>query len=49
MTRVIKEIREIKIHINFFFFTPNGKREFVPGDQAFPLFFVYWLLFLHKK
>ena len=23
-----------------FMFTPNGKREFVPRDQVFPLFFV---------
>ena len=38
-------VREIKIHV----FTPNGKREFVPRDQAFPLFFVYCLLLLHKN
>ena len=37
-------IREIKIT-----FTPNGKREFVPRDQVFPLFFVYCLLLLHKN
>ena len=30
-------------------FTPNGKREFVPRDQIFPLFFVYCLLLLHKN
>ena len=29
--------------------TPNGKREFVPRDQVFPLFFVYCLLLLHKN
>ena len=32
-----------------FTFTPNGKREFVPRDQVFPLFFVYCLLVLHKN
>ena len=32
-----------------FMFTPNGKREFVPRDQVFPLFFVYCLLLLHKN
>ena len=37
-------IKEIKIT-----FTPNGKREFVPRDQVFPLFFVYCLLLLHKN
>ena len=31
-----------------FTFTPNGKREFAPRDQVFPLFFVYCLLLLHK-
>ena len=31
-----------------FTFTPNGKREFVPRDQVFSLFFVYCLLLLHK-
>ena len=31
-----------------FTFTPNGKREFVPRDQVFPLFFVDCLLLLHK-
>ena len=30
-------------------FTPNGKREFVPREQVFPLFFVYCLLLLHKN
>ena len=35
-------IREIKIHV-------YGKREFVPRDQVFPLFFVYCLLLLHKN
>ena len=30
-------------------FTPNGKREFVPCDQVFRLFFIYWLLLLHKN
>ena len=28
---------------------PNGKRELVPRDQVFPLFFVYYLLLLHKN
>ena len=32
-----------------FTFTPNGKREFVPRDQVFSLFFVYCLLLLHKN
>ena len=32
-----------------FTFTPNGKLEFVPRDQVFPLFFVYCLLLLHKN
>ena len=32
-----------------FTFTPNRKREFVPRDQVFPLFFVYSLLLLHKN
>ena len=32
-----------------FTLTPNGKREFVPRDQVFPLFFVYRLLLLHKN
>ena len=27
----------------------NGRREFVPRDQVFPLFSVYTLLLLHKK
>ena len=30
-------------------FTPNGRREFVPRDQVFPLFSVYSLLLLHKN
>ena len=32
-----------------FKFTPNGKREFAPRDQVFPLFSVYPLLLLHKN
>ena len=32
-----------------FTFTPNGKREFVPRDQVFPLVFVYCLLLLYKN
>ena len=32
-----------------FTFTPNGRREFVTRDQAFPLFSVYSLLLLHKN
>ena len=27
----------------------NGRREFVPRDQVFPLFSVYSLLLLHKN
>ena len=30
-------------------FTPNGRREFVPRDQVFPIFSVNSLLLLHKK
>ena len=32
-----------------FTFTPNGRREFLPRDQVFPLFSVYSLLFLDKN
>ena len=32
-----------------FTFTPNSKREFVPRDQVFPLFFVYCLLILPEN
>ena len=32
-----------------FTFTPNGKCEFVPRDQVFPLFFIDCLLLLHKN
>ena len=32
-----------------FTFTPNGKREFVPRDQVFPLIVVYCLLLLLKN
>ena len=32
-----------------FTFTPNGKREFLPRDQVFPLIAVYCLLLLHKN
>ena len=32
-----------------FTFTPNGRREFVTRDQAFPLLSVYSLLLLHKN
>ena len=32
-----------------FTFTPNGRREFVPRDQVFPIFSVYCLLLLHKN
>ena len=32
-----------------FTFMPNGKREFVPRDQVFPLIFVCCLLLLHKN
>ena len=30
-------------------FTPNGRHEFVPRDQVFPLLSVYSLLLLHEK
>ena len=30
-------------------FTPNGKREFVPRDQIFPLIAVYCFLFVLKN
>ena len=36
------DIREIKIHV-------YAKREFVPRDQVFPLFFAYSLLLLRKN
>ena len=36
--------REIKIHVY-----AKRKREFVPGDQVFPLIFVYCLLLLLKN
>ena len=32
-----------------FTFTPNGRHEFVPRDQVFPLFSVYSLFLLHKN
>ena len=32
-----------------FTFTPNGKREFVPSDQVFPLIVGYFLLLLLKN
>ena len=32
-----------------FTFTPNGRREFVPRDQGFPLFFASSLLLLRKN
>ena len=32
-----------------FTFMPNGKREFVPRDQVFPLIFVCCLLLLQKN
>ena len=32
-----------------FTFTPNGRREFVPRDQVFPLFFAYSSLLLRKN
>ena len=32
-----------------FTFTPNGRREFVPRDLVFPLFFAYFLLLQSKK
>ena len=32
-----------------FTLTKNGRREFVPRDQVFPLFSIYSLLLLHKN
>ena len=32
-----------------FTLTKNGRREFVPRDQVFPLFSIYSLLRLHKN
>ena len=32
-----------------FTFTPNGKREFVPRDEVFPLIVVYCFLLLHRN
>ena len=42
-------LNEVIIERLRFTFTPNGKREFVPRDQVFPLFFVYCLMLLHKN
>ena len=39
---IIREVIPLSIT-----FTSNGKREFVPRDQDFPLFVVYCSLFLH--
>ena len=43
------KVRQALVERLRFTFTPNGKREFVPRDQVFPLFFVYCLLLLHKN
>ena len=32
-----------------FTFPPNGRREFVPRDQVFPLIVVYFFLLLHRN
>ena len=32
-----------------FTFTPNGKREFVPRDEVFPLIVVYCFLLVHRN
>ena len=45
---VILEILERLERLRFTL-TPNGKREFVPSDQVFPLTVVYHLLPLHKN
>ena len=42
------ELRKIIERLRFTF-TPNGKREFVPRDEVFSLFFVYCILFPHKN
>ena len=47
-THFREEARQLIERLRFTF-TPNGKREFVPRDQVFPLFFVYCLLLLHKN
>ena len=39
--KIVKRLR--------FTFTPNGKREFVPSDQVFPLIVGYFLLLLLKN
>ena len=49
LVRVWRELIECFIERLRFTFTPNGKREFVPRDRVFPLFFVYCLLLLHKN
>ena len=38
--KIVKRLR--------FTFTPNGKREFVPRDQVFPLIVGYFLLLKNK-
>ena len=43
------EVRTFTLERLTFTFTPNGKCEFVPRDQVFPLFFIYCLLLLHKN
>ena len=43
------DVRRSEIERLRFTFTLNGKREFVPREQVFPLFSVYSLLLLHKN
>ena len=44
-----RDVRRSKVEGLRFRFTPNGRREFVPRYQVFPLFSVYSLLLLHKN
>ena len=58
-TKVIYQSRAMNALINMVLITndgdydsrllQNGRREFVPRDQVFPLFSVYSLLLLHKN
>ena len=44
-----KQVQDAGLERLRFTFTPNGKREFVPRDQVFPLIVVYCLLPLPKN
>ena len=42
--RIIERLERLR-----FTFTPNGKREFVPRDEVFPLIVVYCFLLVHRN